>query len=305
MTRRQKRKLATELDLVASVVSVRNYRRTQAVLLFALLSALVWGVPAATADEASTIIERCTHGESLTGFNAAAYTTALQQLPTVVKEYTNCEDLIRAASSSAKPSTPTPVLGQSETVHVLSGTVLVRVKGTHKFVALNALTALPDGSEVDTTHGRVSITAATPMGETQTAEAYGGLFGLHQVHTGSGQTRLALSQPLTGCKQTPRLRGRVSEASLPGSERYSVRATPGRKARHIWVEEHGGSWGTDGRYVSTSVEGTRWLVLDECGRSVVEVAEGRVKVRDLIRRRTRIVTAGHDYVATQTPRLRP
>jgi hypothetical protein len=293
----------TALDLVASAVSVRKYRRARAALVLALLSTLVWGASEASADEASTIIERCTHGESLAGFSTAAYMTALQELPAAVKEYTNCEALIREASSSVKPSTPTPILGQRETVRLVSGTVLVRVKGTHRFVALNALTALPDGSEVDTTHGRVSIIAATPMGETQSAEAYGGLFVLHQEHTGAGQTRLTLSQPLTGCQQVLQLRGRASGARLAG-DRYPIRHTHGRRSRHIWVAEHGGAWGTNGRYVTTSVEGTRWLVLDECDRSVVKVAEGRVKVHDLVRRRTRTVTAGHGYVAAQPSRLR-
>jgi ferric-dicitrate binding protein FerR (iron transport regulator) len=51
--------------------------------------------------------------------------------------------------------------------------------------------------------------------------------------------------------------------------------------------------------VSTTVEGTRWLTIDECDRSEVEVAAGRVKVRDLIDNKTKILTAGKTYVAAR------
>ena len=69
------------------------------------------------------------------------------------------------------------------------------------------------------------------------------------------------------------------------------------KSRYLWVAEKGGRWGTNGRFVSTSVEGTRWLTLDECRRSLVRVTEGRVKVRNLVTRRTKTLGAGGRYVA--------
>jgi hypothetical protein len=278
-------------------------------LTLALLSALAWGASAADADEASTIIERCTHGQSLSGFSPAAYTTALQELSPEVREYTNCEALIRAAESTAvtptspEPSTSTPVLGQTETAQVTSGTVTVRLKGTHKFVTLSALAALPNGSEVDATHGHVVITAATPSGGTQTAEAYSGRFVIHQAHTGTGKTGFTLSQPLTGCRRRVHPRGRARTARLARKHRRAGH-THGPRSRHLWVREHGGAWATHGRYVSTSVEGTRWLTIDRCGRSVVKVAEGRVKVRDLVRKRTKTVTAGHSYIASRASRQR-
>ncbi|HTZ86326.1 MAG TPA: hypothetical protein VMB05_06635 [Solirubrobacteraceae bacterium] len=255
-----------------------------------LLTALIWGVPTAGADEASTIIERCTHGESLVGFSAAAYTKALAELPATVKEYTNCEGLIRAAAP------PAPILGRTETLQLLSGTVRVRLKGTNRFVDLSAFAALPDGSEVDATNGRVSITSATPTNETQSAEASGGRFVVHQEHTGTGQTSLTLSQALTGCGQVLRRRRHARSARLAGTS-HAVRRTQGPKSRHIWVSDSGGNWRTNGRYVSTTVEGTRWFVLDECRSSLVVVEEGIVKVRDLVRRRTKTVAAGHVYVA--------
>jgi hypothetical protein len=71
------------------------------------------------------------------------------------------------------------------------------------------------------------------------------------------------------------------------------------KRRHIWVSEKEGEWGTKGTYVTTTVEGTRWLTSDGCGRSTVAVAEGSVLVHDLITNRSATVNAGHRYVAAE------
>jgi hypothetical protein len=64
--------------------------------LLALIALLVLA-PAAGADVGATIIERCTHGQSLTGFSPQDYRRALQELPTEVEEYSDCGNLIRRA----------------------------------------------------------------------------------------------------------------------------------------------------------------------------------------------------------------
>jgi hypothetical protein len=185
-------------------------------------------------------------------------------------------------------STPTPVVGQRQTVSSVSGTVMVRLKGTSRFVPLSAASSIPDGSEIDATNGRVIITVATPAG-TESAEAYGGRFVLHQEHTGSDETHFALSLALTGCPRVALPHG--SAAAVASHSKH------GPRSRHLWVSEHGGSWGTNGRYVSTSVEGTRWLTLDECDRSEVTVAAGKVKVHDLVSHKTKILAASQHYTA--------
>ncbi|MGH2834490.1 MAG: hypothetical protein ACRDK2_17100 [Solirubrobacteraceae bacterium] len=62
-----------------------------------MLLAVLGGVPAARASEASQVIHRCTHGESLEGFSQKAYRKALQELPTDAREYDDCEELIHKA----------------------------------------------------------------------------------------------------------------------------------------------------------------------------------------------------------------
>jgi hypothetical protein len=204
-----------------------------------------------------------------------------------------------ASASSTVPSElpPAPVLGQSQTVRAISGTVRVRAKGTRRFVPLLGATTIPDGSEVDTTHGRIELTVATPTaGQMQSAEVHGGQFSIHQDRTGAGETHLTLSLSLTGCTRA----GRSPHPHNAQATRSSDASTHGAKSRHIWVSEHGGSWGSSGRYVSTTVEGTSWLTLDECRRSEVKVLEGKVDVHDLIHKRFKVVTAGHRYVASRS-----
>jgi hypothetical protein len=55
----------------------------------------------AGADTGTTIIERCTHGKSISGFSQQAYRRALQELPTEVEEYSDCANLIRRAQLAA------------------------------------------------------------------------------------------------------------------------------------------------------------------------------------------------------------
>jgi hypothetical protein len=65
------------------------------------LIALLLLAPPARADVGATIIERCTHGQSLSGFSEQDYRRALQELPTEVQEYSDCANLIRRAQLAA------------------------------------------------------------------------------------------------------------------------------------------------------------------------------------------------------------
>jgi hypothetical protein len=200
---------------------------------------------------------------------------------------------VTATATPEPPIVPSPVLGERETVKVISGVVLVRPRGTRAFVPLTGARSVPDRSELETAHGRVQVTAATAVpGMTVSAEAYAGRFVIHQEKSARSETHLTLSQPLSGChfRRGPGLaRKTASSATRPIS---------GTRSRSLWVSERGGHWGTNGHYVSTSVEGTQWLTLDQCHRSVVVVTEGKVAVRDRLRGTTRIVTAGNRYTAS-------
>lgn len=188
-----------------------------------------------------------------------------------------------------------PILGQRGIATVLSGTVRIRLKGTNTFITLTGSMSIPNGSELDATHGRVLIVVATGKpGKTARAEVSGGIFVFRQTRERSALTHLLLSLPLTGC---PQISG--APATRARSSRHPHRRGP--KSRRLWVSENGGHWSTTGRYVSTTVEGTRWVTSDQCNSSEVRVAVGRVRVRDLVRGTIRIVSAA-THIVVDAPR---
>jgi hypothetical protein len=63
--------------------------------------ALVAAAPPASADVGETIIQRCTHGQSLAGFSQSDYRKALKELSADAEEYTDCSSLIRQAQLAA------------------------------------------------------------------------------------------------------------------------------------------------------------------------------------------------------------
>lgn len=66
-----------------------------------LLTLLALSTPGALASEANTIIERCVHGQSLSGFSQNGYREALKEMPTSGLQYSPCEGQIRRAELAA------------------------------------------------------------------------------------------------------------------------------------------------------------------------------------------------------------
>ncbi len=185
------------------------------------------------------------------------------------------------------PIVPKPVDGSRGVATVVAGRVRIRIKGASKFVTLSASASIPNGSELDTTNGRIVLAVAVGKSKRVVhAEVYGGVFEFDQEHANNGRTHLKLTLPLDGC-------GRAAHSSTG----EATRGHAGAASRRIWVSEKGGSWATNGRYVSTTVEGTRWKTADRCRSSEVRVAAGRVRVRDLIHNATHVLSAGQRYVA--------
>ena len=91
------------------------------------------------------------------------------------------------------PPDPKPVLGKSVVAGVVSGIVRIKLKGG-KFRRLRADEAIPLGSTVDATKGRVNITSAAGRGKTQSADFYKGMFVVTQTRGAKPITQLALSR---------------------------------------------------------------------------------------------------------------
>ena len=84
---------------LAAITSRRSQRPHRLALTAAVL--VLASPPSARADVGATIIERCTHGQSIAGFSQQDYARALQELTPEVEQYSNCGNLIRQAAQQA------------------------------------------------------------------------------------------------------------------------------------------------------------------------------------------------------------
>jgi hypothetical protein len=172
------------------------------------------------------------------------------------------------------------VLGRTFAAGTRAGTVRVR-KPHGGFVTLAAGTDVPSGAIVDARHGTVALTSALESGKTQTAEFGGGRFVVRQSRSGHGMVDVFLRGRLGSC------RARI--ASIARKRRA--------RGRSLWGRDHGGRYRTHGANSVATVRGTRWLTRDTCAGTLTKVTRGVVSVRDLRRKRTVTVRAGHSYLA--------
>ena len=203
---------------------------------------------------------------------------------------------VDAAGAPQPPPLPPPERGESANAVPVAGTVLVKLpdQGTgvaaaqSGFVPLEEAEQLPIGTTFDTTRGTVSLTTAASRGgeQLQNGDFNGGRFVLRQAR-GSALTTLKMAgRGPTGCRRRARKSG----------------ATAARRNRRLFGRAEG-RFRTRGRNSHATVRGTAWSVLDKCAGTLTRVTEGTVAVRDLRKRRTRVLEAGESYLA-RSPKLR-
>ena len=164
------------------------------------------------------------------------------------------------------PPGPQPSVGRTEVVQRIAGVVLVRRRGSRRFVRVTDATAIPDGSEIDTTRGTLRLTVANGSGGTEVADVSEGRAIVDQDTAARPLTTLRLSEPLT-CPRRP---------SRPRAAAAQRRR--GKKKRRIFVRTQGGNFRTKGRYAAAAASGTAWRTTDECTQTTIQVVEGRVTV---------------------------
>lgn len=186
------------------------------------------------------------------------------------------------AGDGLPPAGP-PVLGRAVAVGSVSGTVRVRLPGTSRFVVLSRAAQVPAGAVLDTTRGVVSMTAAgDARGAVQSATFTGATFSVAQRRRARPVTDLVLRG------------GDFGSCRRPAANRaFAVAAR--RPVRRLWGSGHG-RFRTRGRYGSAAVRGTTWLTEDRCEGTRVRVVRGRVAVRDMVRHKTVMVSAGHAHL---------
>jgi hypothetical protein len=184
------------------------------------------------------------------------------------------------------PPGPQPVVGQTEVITVLRGTVLVRRRGARRFVRVTGTQAIPDRSEIDTRRGALRLTVANGSGGTETADVAEGRAIVDQDTAARPLTTLRLSEPLA----CPRV----------GAGPRATQSQRRRKRRRIYVKTVGGNVKTKGRYAEAIARGTAWRTNDQCNATVIQVLEGTVEVISRVGRAT--VTAPRRVIVARRPR---
>jgi WD40-like Beta Propeller Repeat len=182
--------------------------------------------------------------------------------------------------AAAAPPVPPPVTGVNVNVAPVSGTVLVRLKGSATFTPVAALSSVPVGSELDVTKGRIRLTSTAAAGATQTAVFYQGRAVIGQTREATPVTTLTLSGPLACPKR------KVAAKKPP--------------KRGLWGSGVG-HYITRGRYAAAAIRGTVWFTQDICNGTLVRVQSGTVSVLDKVKHRTVTVRAGQSYLAKKKP----
>ena len=175
------------------------------------------------------------------------------------------------------------MLGKSATIAATSGEILVQLPGTGIYLPLSAASTVPVGTTIDATRGTLKLTnIKNSSGKLQTGSFWGGAFTFRQTRGKQATTVLTLAAPM----------------SCPKSRLHLASATAGKpRTRQLWGKDNNGRFVTRGRSAVATVRGTAWFTRDTCEGTLVRVTRGTVAVRDLVRKVTVIVRAGHKYLA--------
>jgi streptogramin lyase len=194
------------------------------------------------------------------------------------------DDVVHAAGVPVAP----PVLGKSVVVHPAGGKVKIKTPGSKHYRALAAGAQLPVGTTVDTRSGKIVLqTARNAHGRTQKGTFWGGVFQIRQRKHGKGMTDLHLrGGGFSSC-------GNRAGISVLAREAKGKR----RVVRRLWGKDKHSRFRTHGRDSVATVRGTRWVTTDRCDGTLTRVTQGKVSVRDLHRKRSVLVSAGHAYLA--------
>jgi hypothetical protein len=188
---------------------------------------------------------------------------------------------------------PPPVAGVSVNLDPVDGIVRTRCPGNGDFSRIETAVQIPLTCVVDARDGTVDLTASKgSSGETQSADFWGGMFGVGQESGDNKKAVLTLAGRLECERRKVRRNGRVMLKSRGAG-------------RRLWGSGKG-NYQTSGSHGAATVRGTTWLVVDRCdGSTFFKVAEGTVWVDDFVKDTQVVLHEGDSYVASPAiPRLK-
>jgi hypothetical protein len=266
--------------------------------------------------ESSAPITTTTPATPSSGFDAASCfspdTTATDTSPTTLATApsttattnpTTPSTALTSSSSNAAPTTTStpapPVLGRTTDVSNTSGTVLVKLPGTNRFVPISSSQPTPLGAVINATHGTVTVTFVLPNGQKTTSTFWAGEFTLSQNRAGAVDATL-VGGSFSGC---PKLQEKSSRALAHAAKAKTKPKSKSAIVRSLWSKATG-KYTTQGQYGAAAVLGTEWLTRDQCDGTYFQVTHtsgdphGEIKVTvDHPHRHTVLLKQGHSLLA--------
>lgn len=158
----------------------------------------------------------------------------------------------------------------------------VKAPGESSFSPVTRGEPIQPGTVVDVSGGK-GITLSDPKGKKTVF--YGEKDGVPSQFVYVGVVARVAELRLTG--------GNFASCSKRALASFATKKKP---VRRLWGKGKG-SFRTKGRYASSTVRGTWWLTADTCTSTLVQVKEGSMVVRDLLKRKAVIVKAPGRYEA--------
>ena len=195
-------------------------------------------------------------------------------------------------TTPAAPAPPPPVLGRSENVSPVAGTVFIKTP-SGAFVPLTGATQIPNGSVIDALHGSLQLVVSVGNHKTERGIFGGAIFKVTQERSGKSKGLVTLTLVESAFKGAP------SYAICKGHKAgdASAAAASSKTLQLLHASAHG-KFRTKGRYSAATVLGTIWTTADRCDGTLVHDITDSVVVNDFVHHKTVILHAGQSYLAT-------
>jgi hypothetical protein len=210
--------------------------------------------------------------------------------------------LFFTTKKAAAPGAPT--IGKTFNISAVSGVVLIEVNG--KFVPVTQLRQISANTVIDAIHGTIALTSSTgglaPASDakakkkakkpkTTTGNFGGAVFKVSQARGGANKAFTTLTLVYSAFKGAPSTKACKAKGAADAHAALSSRVLQTLRSRSS------GRTRTRGRYAAGTVRGTQWTTTDRCDGTLIKVQQHSVQVTDLVKHKTVLVRAGHQYLA--------
>jgi Ca2+-binding RTX toxin-like protein len=214
-------------------------------------------------------------------------------------------DRVIDCDTRSGPGHERPIVGRSALVRPQNQFGLRLPRGP-RFFPLAEKVKVPIGSTIDPRTGVMQLTTArNRAGAREVASISAGRFTLRQGKGARAVTTLRLAGKLPDCRGSSTRREDARQPARPSTRRLRVNvrnnASSANRSKSRTSKARSrrkrGKWKVRGRYSVGGSYGTEWITEDSCEGTRTTVISGTVRVRDLVRRKTVTVGAGHTYLA--------